>query len=409
MSGKSKIQAEELLATENFTEELLSQNAKDGNLDENEIRIARNLYSFLRSVETRQCVETRQGVKTRQDVETRQCLVSTTEKEQTKDRIRSSVRKLSIKRHLVRWSVAATILFAVMITLVNYYRVNSTTEIVNFAQTLTNIKAENDTRIILHDGEEVRIGKAQSQIRYDARGENILIDSEQKVVQKMNTSEVIFNTAIVPFGKRIQITLSEGTKVWLNSGSKLVYPAVFDKNKREVFIEGEAVFDVTPMNDKPFVVSTNDFDIKVLGTVFNVCTYSDDQYSSTVLERGKIELVDRQTSILSRRNLTISPGTMAVFDRNQKTFEEKQVDPQKYLSWREGYLIFNSEKLDNILRKLGRYYNIEMVITDNQLKNETFSGYLDLKNSPQEVLSVINETTALSYSVNHEKIFINPK
>jgi transmembrane sensor len=388
MLRKSKIKAEELLAEENFSEELLSQNAKDGNVDENEIRIARKVYSFLRS--------------------SSESLIDS-EKEQTKNHIRSSIRKLYTKKLLVRWSIAATLLFAAILTSVVYIRISSTTEIVNFAQTLNHIKAGNNTRIILQNGEEVRIDKTQSQIKYDTKGENILIDSEQRVVQKTDNTKTVFNTVIVPYGKRIQITLSEGTKVWLNSGSKLVYPAVFVENKREVYIDGEAVFDVMHMKDKPFVVSTKDFDIKVLGTVFNVSAYSDDKYSSTVLEMGKIELICRGASILSQEKLDISPGTMAVYDRNQKIFEQKQVDPRKYLSWREGYLILNSEKLENILRKLGRYYNIEMVITDNYLKNATFSGYLDLKNSPQEVLSVVNETTSLSYSIDHEKIFINPK
>jgi ferric-dicitrate binding protein FerR (iron transport regulator) len=146
-----------------------------------------------------------------------------------------------------------------------------------------------------------------------------------------------------------------------------------------------------------------------LGTVFNVSSYSDDQYSGAVLAKGKIEIICRRNAIISGEKLEILPGTMAIFDRNHKTFEQKQVNPQKYLSWREGYLIFNSEKLENILRKLGRYYNIDMVITDYQLKNETFSGYLDLKNSPEAVLSVINETTSLSFSISNDKIFINPK
>jgi len=388
MPGKPKKRAEELLAEEKFSEELLSQNAKDGNIDENEIRIARNIYSSLRSSGS---------------------ILSNSEKEQTKNQIRSSVRKLSMKRLLVRWSVAATILLAAIVTSVGYLRINSTTEIVSFAQTLNHVKAENHTRIILQNGEEVLIEKAQSQIRYDAKGENILIDSGQKVVQKTNSIKAIFNTVIVPYGKRTQITLSEGTKVWLNSGSKLVYPAVFTENKREVYIEGEAVFDVTHIKDRPFFVSTSDFDIKVLGTVFNISAYSDDKYSSTVLEKGKIEVICRGASVLSHEKLDISPGVMAVFDRNKRTFEQHQVDPQKYLSWREGYLTFNSEKLENILKKLGRYYNIEMVITDLQLKNETFSGYLDLKNSSEEVLSVINETTSFSWSIDDEKIVINPK
>ena len=107
--------------------------------------------------------------------------------------------------------------------------------------------------------------------------------------------------------------------------------------------------------------------------------------------------------------MEINPGTMAVYDRNHKTFEERKVNTRKYLSWRDGYLVFNSEKLETILIKLGRYYNIEMVITNDQLKAETFSGLLDLRNSPEEVLAIINETTSLSFSISNGKIFINPK
>ncbi len=390
MRRKSQIlRAEELLAEENFSEELLSQNVKDGLADEDEMRIARDIYSFLDTSASKG--------------------LSGIEKEQTKNKIKSSIRKLTIKRRLANWSVAATILLIAILTSVVYMQIRSTSEIIHFAQTITDIKAEKNTRIILQNGEEVSISKAQSQIRYDAKGENIDIDSEQKVVQKTNDTKTIFNTVIVPYGKRTQITLSEGTKIWLNSGSKLVHPAIFAGNKREVYIEGEAVFEVTPMKDKPFIVSTNVFDIKVLGTVFNVCAYLDDNYSSTVLERGKIELIYKGSSFLSQKTLQISPGTMAIFDCRQKTVEQQQVNPQKYLSWREGYLIFEREKLENIVKKLGRYYNIEMIVTDNQLKNQTFSGYLDLKNSPEEVLSVINETTSLRYTINQEKIFINPK
>jgi hypothetical protein len=388
MGKKSKIRAEELLAAEKFSEELLSQNEKDGKVDENETRIARNIYSFLRN--------SNGGL-------------THSEKELTKNQIKFSIRKLTIRRLLVRWSVAATLLTAAILTSIGYFSGNSSTEIVQFAQTLDKIKAGNSTRIILRNGEEVLIDKKVSQIKYDVRGENILIDSEQKVVQTMNDTKAVFNTVIVPNGKRTQITLSEGTKVWLNSGSKLVYPAMFGENKREVYIDGEAVFDVTHMNDKPFVVSTKDFDIKVLGTVFNVNSYSGDENSSAVLEQGKIELIYNRTSILSKEKLDISPGTMVVYDHQQKTMAQQKVNPQKYLSWREGYLTLNSEKLNDILKKLSRYYNIEMVITDERLKNETFSGYLDLKNSPEEVLSVINETTSLSYSTDQERIFINPK
>ena len=388
MFRKSKKRAEEILAKEDFTEEYLSQNLNDGIIGENESRIAKKLYIFLRS--------SGRGM-------------ANSDKEQTKNQIRSSVRKFYLRRHLVQWSVAASIVLAAILTSIGYFRISSDTDIVHFAQTISDIKAENSTRIILQNGEEVRIEKKLSQIKYDVKGENILIDSSQRIVQKTDNTNAAFNTVIVPYGKRSQITLSEGTIIWLNSGSKLIYPVIFAKNQREVYIEGEAVFDVTHMNDKPFVVSTKDFDIKVLGTVFNVSAYTDDNNSSAVLAQGKIELVYTGASILSKEKLEISPGSMAVFDHKLRTFEKTQVNPQMFLSWRDGYLTLNREKLENILKKLSRYYNVEMVITDNRLKNETFSGFLDLKNSPEEVLSVINETTPLTYSIDHEKIFINPK
>lgn len=388
MFRKSKMTADELLAEENFSENLLSQSNTNDKVDENEILIARQIFSsIITSVEN----------------------VPFSEKEQTKNLIKQSVRRLSFKRMLIRWSVAASVIGAIIITSIGYYTSSPTKGIVNFAQTLNHIKVENNTRIILQNGEEILVDKMQSQIKYDKNGENILINSEQKVVQNMNSSKSVFNTILVPYGKRSQITLSEGTKIWLNSGSKLIYPAVFSENKREVYLDGEAIFEVVNSKDKPFIVCTKDFDIRVLGTVFNVSSYVDDQYSETVLKQGKIELVCHDISMLLQKKFDIKPGTMAVYNRKLNTLEKKEVNPEKYMSWRDGYLILNSEKLGNILTKLSRFYNIEIVISDENLKNETFSGHLDLKNTPEEVLMVINQTTSLAYTIDHEKIIINTK
>ena len=387
MHNKKK-RAEELLAEENSSQELLQTKVEGRSIDASEFQIAQKIYSFLNS----SCEN-----------------LSFSEKEQIKNQIRFTIRKLSIKRLMIRVSIAASILFALIFTSVSYFRVNSVNEITKYAQTLDHVQAGNNTQLILQNGQVVQIEKKQSQIKYDAKGENIVIDSEHKVAQKSNETKGVFNTVIVPYGKRVQLTLSDGTKVWLNSGSKLIYPAVFSETKRELYIEGEAIFDVVHMDKKAFIVRTKDFDIQDLGTIFNVSVYDDDKYSSAILDQGRIELDYHGTSFLSHEKMEIIPGTMAVYDRNHKTFDQKHVNPKKYLSWREGYLIFNSEKLENILRKLGRYYNIEMAITDDHLKAETFSGLLDLKNSPEEVLAIINETTSFSFTHSSGKIFINPK
>ena len=127
------------------------------------------------------------------------------------------------------------------------------------------------------------------------------------------------------------------------------------------------------------------------------------------MEKGKVELYCKGASLLSNGKLRISPGTRAVFDPEQKTFQEQQVNPKNYMSWREGFLILEKERLSVILKKLGRYYNVEVLLQNAQLGNETFSGNLDLKNTAEEVLDVIAETTPFIYEYKDDKLIINPK
>ncbi len=389
MKKKSGIKAEDILIEENLQGKVHSSASDIGEIaDPNEVQIAHHIYSFLTSYK---------GV------------FPITEKEQTKNQIKSSVRKLKWKIQIVRLSVAAAILIICSLTGIWYFQMNSTSDIVNFAQTMGESRPANDTRLILQDGQEISINKAESKISYTQNGEDISIGEDQKVVQKLNAQESVFNTVIVPYGKRAMITLSEGTKVWLNSGSKLIYPAVFAESKREVYIDGEAVFEVTHSTIKPFLVNTRDFEIKVLGTVFNVSAYSDDKNSSTVLEQGKVELCSKGKTLFSKDRLTISPGTMAIFDPEQKAFQEQKVNPRDYMSWRKGYLVFDHEKLIRIVKKLSRYYNVDIQLQNTQLGNETFSGNLDMKNTPEDVLSVIAATTPFLFKYEDKKLVITSK
>ena len=148
MQRKSKITAEELLTEVNFSENLFSQHHENDKVEENEILIAQQIYSsIITSGEN----------------------ITFSEKEQTKKLLRQSVRRLSIKRRLIRWSVAASILCAIIITSIGYYTSRQTPGIVSFAETLNHIKVENSTRIILQNGEEILVDKMQSQIKYQCR------------------------------------------------------------------------------------------------------------------------------------------------------------------------------------------------------------------------------------------------
>jgi ferric-dicitrate binding protein FerR (iron transport regulator) len=389
MKNRPNLKAEDILIDENFAQPALLETSENiEGTDKSDIQAASQIYSFLTSGKS---------------------AFPETEKEQTKSRIKASVRKLKWKRQLVRISAAAAVLVICVLTGIWYSQMNSTSEIVKYAQTLIGAIPDHDTRLILQDGQEVRISKEESQIRYSENGKNITIGTVRKVVQEITYKKPGYNTVIVTYGKRIFVTLSEGTKVWLNSGSKLIYPAIFSENKREVYIDGEAVFEVTHSEVKPFYVKTHDFDVKVLGTVFNVSAYADDKYSSTVLKQGKIELSYKGNAILTKKKLTILPGARAVFDPDKNAFSQQQVNPRDYMSWHDGYLNFSSEKLISILKILTRYYNVEILLQNVRLQNETFSGNLDLKHSPAEVLDIIAQTTPFIYEYENNKFVINPK
>lgn len=391
MDEKSGIRAEDILSREDFSEELLAGMEKSKEIGQDEVRIVRRIYSFLLSRYSWNNL-------------------TSLEKEQIKTRITFSVRRVNDKKkRKLKWSAAAAV-FLVMISISLWHSFSGSRHVFDhFDQTYNQVQMTGTTRLILEDGREIRIENKESRIRYVQNGESIVIDSTKKVIQEVKLEKMAFNTIVVPYGKRTQVTLSDGTRVWLNSGSKLVYPVLFEEDSRDVYLEGEGIFDVFHFESKPFYVKTKDFQIKVLGTVFNVSAYPDDKCSRAILEQGKIEIAANRTSFFSKDELILMPGNMAVFSPEEKILKQYQVNPADYMSWREGYFIFKSEKLENILKRLGRYYNVKMIIQDPSLGEEIFSGSLDMKGSPEEVLGMIFKMTPFKIRYENDEILINSK
>lgn len=242
----------------------------------------------------------------------------------------------------------------------------------------------------LSENENVIITQENSVIQYSSNDTDIKIGDSQTIKQK-EEREIQFNTLLVPYGKRSEIILADGTKVWLNSGSKLVYPNFFSGNKREVFLIGEAIFEVSENKEKPFFVSTEDYSVKVLGTIFNVSNYPDDSFTSTVLKSGSVR-IDYQTKGLfaSKKSIDIDPGTKVVYERGVQKISTSTVNVESYFSWKDGILIFKNDPLDHILKQVSRYYNVEAVIENESLRLESFSGYLNLKDDISQVIEIIN-------------------
>jgi hypothetical protein len=360
--------AEDILTDENWTGELMQKNGSAEQTKSREMELAAQIA---------------------QTVANKKAQLEPTAKAELGQRVSDSIETFKRRKLIVRFSYAAVFILLVGISV--FFQMNSGSDIRTFAQKNDLGPIPGNTRLILSGEKEVQINSDESKIEYRGDGNEIRIDAEKGVKQVVANDETVMNTVIVPYGKRAQITLSDNSKIWLNSGSKLIYPACFATNKREVYLEGEAIFEVSHNKKHPFIVITADLDVRVLGTVFNVSSYRDDQTTSTILESGSVELNYKSNYVFGRSKELMVPGMLAIYDPEQGNVEQSKVNTRHYTSWRDGYFIFEKQPLGGILKKISRYYNVSVRLSDEELGKETFSGNLDLKNSPDQVLKIIAE------------------
>jgi len=174
----------------------------------------------------------------------------------------------------------------------------------------------------------------------------------------------------VMYGQTGHLFLFDGTEVWLNSGTKFKYPNKFNQNERDVFIEGEAFFKVKPNKKLPFKVKTGKLEVEVLGTSFNVSAYPSEENQSVFLVEGSVQINNPVGDKIGE----ITPGQMAIKTDGNPSIQVQNADPYFYTSWKNGKIIFNSEKLSDIARKMERWYNVEIRFSQESLKDYNFSG-----------------------------------
>ncbi|MDR1719047.1 MAG: FecR domain-containing protein [Dysgonamonadaceae bacterium] len=250
-----------------------------------------------------------------------------------------------------------------------------------------------EIRIILSDEKQMALKEETAEIVYDKDG-SVNVGSLSETQSAGDDKEVAkFNQVIVPKGKRSTLMLSDGSKLHLNTMSRVVYPPVFNGDKREIFVEGEIYAEINPDDGRPFVVKTNDLQINVLGTSFNVTAYKDDIAQSVVLVKGSVSVKANNTS----EEKTLKPNQMLTFSHN--VIEIQTVDAGDYISWKDGYYIFRNEKLSYILTRLARYYGQDIRYS-SEAGELRFAGKLDLK---EDLSRVLNGFTKVSSSLRCEK------
>ncbi|MEP3371725.1 FecR family protein [Maribacter dokdonensis] len=327
------------------------------------------------------------------------------DKQNLRSRIIDSANQVKAKKRKNRiLMVAASVVILVGISL--FYQPKSEQAIENFVKTSTDIDVNkvDGVTLILGSGDNLNLDGENTTVKYSKSGEEVVLGSGKTVNQKSTRNEkALYNTILVPFGKRTDLKLSDGSMVWLNSGSKLVYPAVFNGNSREVYLEGEAIFEVSHNPQKPFKVLSANQEVEVLGTVFNVSSYKDDDLSFTVLKSGSVKINYSDKAV---KGIKIKPGTFASYNAVSKEAKTKEVNINDYFSWRDGFLNFKKDNLKHIMTKLSRYYNVQIVIESEDLAAQTFSGNLDLKENVTKVIQLIGETSNFEFSSDNEKITI---
>jgi transmembrane sensor len=291
---------------------------------------------------------------------------------------------------------AAIIVFVFFSGATSYYFYQRTVSQNQF-QLAEGIPVKGEAMIILSDGSKIPLDKQMSEIAYSKNGKQLIINNDT-INQKSGSQTESMNKVIISYGKKSMIVLSDGTKVWLNAGSQLIYPAVFYGKIRQVTLIGEAFFDVTKNPQNPFIVRASDVSVQVLGTRFDVSAYPDDKIVQTVLEEGKVNLKYSEKGILGREYVVeMHPNQMVEFDKTSGESSSKLVDVSKYVSWKDGMLEFEKVDLGRALMQVERFYNVKIHLSDPEIGTYKLSGKLDLKDEPEEVLNVIKLTVPIDW------------
>jgi ferric-dicitrate binding protein FerR (iron transport regulator) len=199
-------------------------------------------------------------------------------------------------------------------------------------------------------------------------------------------------TLETPMGSKMKTTLPDGTEVWQNAGTILKYPAKFSKRNREVFLLGEAYFNVKSDKKHPFHVKTDEGTVTVTGTRFNISNYAADDAYSVVLEEGKVSFTPKGAS----GSISMKPLQQILLNKKSGLLQQRNIETEKFTSWKDGKLIFRNDPLDEIVTRLNRWFGADIKIVDpkNELKDYTFTMTVQ-QETVEQVLEYITQASGL--------------
>jgi ferric-dicitrate binding protein FerR (iron transport regulator) len=315
--------------------------------------------------------------------------------------------KYRIFRFRAWQSAAAAIL--ILLTAGIYYYQNSPEPVIVKTETprFRNDVAPGNNKAILtlDDGSKINLDDAKTGILASESNIDIKKTGAGQLEYAAGTQSVKtvkYNILSTPMGGEYQLVLPDGSKVWLNSGSTLRFPTAFIGSERIVELKGEAYFDIAKNPKMPFLVRTNNaMDIKVLGTQFNIMAYDDEKNINTTLIEGSVEVLKGSGKTM------LKPGQEAILNRGSGNIKVASADLEQAIAWKNGYFIFYNENIESIMRKVSRWYNVDVVYQGN-LSNKDFVGTISRNKNISELLKMLELTGAVHFSIDGRRITVMP-
>ena len=260
---------------------------------------------------------------------------------------------------------------------------------------------------ILHlpDGTSLALGPTLADTIVKRDGAKVIVASDNiKYTETEDSTITTYHTLNIPKGGEYLVTLEDGTTVHLNSDSYLRYPTKFNGNRRQVFLSGEAYFDVAKNPEKPFIVQTENISIKVYGTVFNVNT-RDARKVQTVLVEGSVGIWTKA----NKKEYRLSPSQIATYNVEEQKIEIQEVDTRFYTAWQEGLFLFNNVTLEHALEELARWYDIDIFYSNKSLKEQRVSCYMQRFEDITLILNAISQITDARFDLNGKTLTVSDK
>lgn len=319
-------------------------------------------------------------------------------------RLENTIQERKSRRMTLRWSVAASVILLIGLfvgRMVNEWRdLDEMRMLAETERIVPGVKAE----LILSTGERVVLNQQRVSIEgvNETGIQNDSVTGLNYTMAKVQGEELVYNTMRIPVGGFYQLALSDGSKVWLNSMTELRFPVAFTGEERKVYLTGEAYFEVAPDSKHPFIVVTEEgMEVKVYGTEFNMSTYQHGVVQ-TVLVSGKVGIRVNATG----KEVMLAPKQMAEYSEKTGMVRVEEADPYRYIAWKDGEFVFERETIEEIMERLGRWYDVKVFYENESLKQKRFTGVISRYENIEQVLRLIEGPATLRFEVKGNVVMV---